>query len=781
MRGILLIIVLQVAAGSAQDDLASWGNHGFEVYRTKTWQDGDNLILGCIHQEWLMRESCDWTVTLSDNSVATYTTFPNGSVFQDGELVESVQGYDLEKWNSTCAIQIQNFQLELFGEEWNCLLKFSNPIFENQPLSTHIQGVLHLEDDLRTDLEQEIVPTHYTLSLRPDYLSTLSNIEYTGAITMDFINEEDRSEFIYFHVDGLDLTSATITNSDGDEDLSIDTLLFDFQKSTAGVKSDRILLKSAEYSLQMNFFANLSRGDYSAYGLYKTKCREGEEKYCWFTQFESTSARNAFPCIDNPDYKATFDISVDFLEGWNVLSNMPSLGTVDVDEDWKREIFQTTVPMSTYLIAFSISDFIGISSNDDRFLTVWSDRQDIEKGLGNYSADLGMQALELYENLFNSFYPLPKMDMVSVPGKGGAMENWGLVLYSPDTILYDQEEADLERHWRVTEVVLHELAHQWFGNLVTMKSWSQTWLNEGFATYVSHLGGDILTPDLNSWGRFVAHRMLVVMQEDENPELSWALSDDYVSRGDIQRKFGGITYHKGGSIIRMMEFILTRDTLIKGLSDYLGKMAFKNSIEEDLFSSLEAAGLEDGTWPQAGLSSFTEVMKSWTNTAGFPLVTAEYNQETGILNLKQKWYNTDGATDSSKIWPIPISIRVGPDTDYSLWLKNTDSNFEIDVPIGYTYILNHQAAGFFRVNYDSENWRIIGEVLRIERDIIHPFSRAQIICDVISFLNTGNISQEIADFVLGYIDVEDDSTVLLAYKECSTPAADRDHAQMEKI
>jgi len=357
-------------------------------------------------------------------------------------------------------------------------------------------------------------------------------------------------------------------------------------------------------------------------GLYKEPCTENSDKFCWFTQFEATGARYAFPCLDFPNKKAHFDIRVARTNDWRTLSNTPVQDTIPVEgmEGWVWDVFQTTPLMSTYLVAIAIQDFVGVES--DHNVTIWANKEDIEAGLADYSHEIGPIIMDTYSSIFGIPYTLPKMDMVSVPKKGGAMENWGLMLFGKDALLYDQTNPDVEKKWRVLNVVAHELAHQWFGNLVTMNWWDQTWLNEGFATFVSFLGSEAVDPEINSWDRLVTRTMFRVMKDDSR-NTTWAMSDDVTSRQDIGRKFGSITYSKGASVIRMMEAIMGYPTFIKGLSYYLSDLQYSNSFEEDLFSHLEAAGLEDGSWPQDELNSFTETMKSWTNQAGYPLVTVK--------------------------------------------------------------------------------------------------------------------------------------------------------------
>merc|ERR1711915_146556 len=184
------------------------------------------------------------------------------------------------------------------------------------------------------------------------------------------------------------------------------------------------------------------------------------------------------------------------------------------------------------------------------------------------------------------------------------------------------------------ETIAHELAHQWFGNLVTMKWWNQLWLNEGFATYVSHLIVEALDPTQHTWERFHADEKVYVMLEDAT-SASWAISNPVASNDDINRKFGSISYYKGAALIYMMESFLGYNTLIQGLRSYLRDLSFMNAEEEDLFTYLEAAGLMSGSWPQQGVEDLTYTMKQWTQQEGFPLVSVQKKyaeQQNGSWN-----------------------------------------------------------------------------------------------------------------------------------------------------
>ena len=533
------------------------------------------------------------------------------------------------------------------------------------------------------------------MTLIPDLLSTSPTIAYTGHVVTVFkVDKESKSNTISFHMEDLDMTSLSPGG-----DIPVTEVMFDFQTTIIQLWTSMSLPPGTTLPMVIGFEAKLDPALRPGTGLYKVPCSEGSERYCWFTQGEPSGIRKAFPCVDDPDAKAAFKVSVARTEGWNTLANgaLEQSEPIEGREGWVMETFSWTPSMSTYLFALAIQDFAAVEGPNN--VTVWATKNEIDRGLGDYSADLGARVLDYYGSTFSFAYDamLPKMDMVSVPNKRGAMENWGLVLYNYDTLMFDQEENDEEKHWRVLEVVAHELAHQCTGNLVTMKWWDETWLNEGFASYISHLGAEAMDPlgAAQSWARLLVHRTHSVMKDDAQAD-SWALSDAVTSRSDVGRKFGSITYSKGASVIRMMESFLGRETLIHGLTIYMENMAYGSAVEEDLFRDLEAAAILDGVWPQEGVDDFEKTMKTWTNQAGLPLVTATWEGNT--LHLEQTWY-TEGE-GGEQLWDIPLTGCEGcSDEDFYveniLWFTEKQATVVFENGFDGPF-LNQMGMGYYR-------------------------------------------------------------------------------------
>ena len=299
------------------------------------------------------------------------------------------------------------------------------------------------------------------------------------------------------------------------------------------------------------------------------------------------------------------------------------------------------------------------------------------------------------------------------------------------------------------------------------------WLNEGFAVWLSHLACEQLEPEIHSWDWLLVRRVQRALKIDSTSE-SWALSGPVASRSDIHRKFGEITYSKGGGVIRMMEMVLGREALISGLSTYLNAFQYGNTVEEQLFSHLEAAGETLGRWPQEGVEDFATTMKTWTDQAGFPLISAS-RAPGGELILNQSWYTSEEAKGEQRQWHIPITwvevnVTDWEDAEPKTWMTGQSLTLEDEkfASPNSLVLLNTLAVGYYRVHYDEATWLRISEQLNLQHKAIHPLQRAAIICDVVSLAqeDQGPLSQEMMEAVLSYRDKEEDFAPLMAFREC---------------
>lgn len=310
---------------------------------------------------------------------------------------------------------------------------------------------------------------------------------------------------------------------------------------------------------------------------------DGEHHVMFSTQFESSDARRAFPCFDEPNLKATFDVSIEIPEDQTALSNMPEKEVKREKAGLKIVVFERTPVMSTYLLAWAFGDFEYVEGFTQRKYEgkqlpcrVYTTRGLKEQG--RFALDNCHQVVDYFSEIFKIDYPLPKMDLLAVHEfSHGAMENWGLVTYRTTAVLFDENQSDAKYKNRVAYVVAHELAHQWFGNLVTMDWWSELWLNEGFATWVGWLAVNHLYPDHEVWSQFVTEAMQTAQNLD-SLRASHPIEVPVRDALEVEQIFDAISYLKGSSVIRMLSGHLGVETFLEGVSAYLKKHAYGTSV-----------------------------------------------------------------------------------------------------------------------------------------------------------------------------------------------------------
>ncbi|KAJ4396954.1 Aminopeptidase 2 mitochondrial [Gnomoniopsis smithogilvyi] len=572
-------------------------------------------------------------------------------------------------------------------------------------------------------LPTNVVPKHYDLTLEPDF----SKFTFDGTVVIDVDVAED-SKSISLHTLELDIHSAKIS-ANGKVVSDSPQVSYDEKTQVSKFDFSDAISKGSEAQLEIKFTGHLN--DKMA-GFYRStyKKEDGTEGVLATSQMEPTDARRAFPCFDEPALKATYTVTLIADKNLTCLSNMDVASETDVQSTIsgstrKAVKFNKSPLMSTYLVAFIVGELNYVETNAFRVpVRVYAPPgQDIEHG--RFSLDLAAKTLAFYEKVFGIEFPLPKMDQVAIPDFAqGAMENWGLVTYRVVDLLLDEKSSGAATKERVAEVVQHELAHQWFGNLVTMDWWEGLWLNEGFATWASWYSCNAFYPEWNVWQTFVTDTLQGALSLD-SLRSSHPIEVPVKRADEINQIFDAISYSKGSCVLRMISTYLGEDTFLEGVRRYLKKHAYGNTQTGDLWASLaEASGKE-----------VEEVMASWTKEVGYPVVTvSETSPDT--IHVKQNRFLRTGDVkpeEDQALYPVLLALRSKDGVDKSLILDKREADFK--VPSTDFFKVNADHTSPYRTSYAPERLEKLGKAAK--EGLLTVEDRAGMIADAGALAQSG--------------------------------------------
>ncbi|XP_057687478.1 leucyl-cystinyl aminopeptidase [Corythoichthys intestinalis] len=592
-------------------------------------------------------------------------------------------------------------------------------------------------------LPRSVRPLSYDLTLSPDF----STMEFSGYTVINMIVLHNTKRIV-LHSANLNITKATFKL--GDEAKTDVTLLENKTREQIAVKFPEELKAGQHCVLTLNYTARLS---HTYDGFYNSSYidHSGKKRVLAASQFEPLYARKAFPCFDEPSFKATFLVKINRKPEYMTISNMPKAKSTHIADGLVQDEFaKTSVNMSTYLVAFVVGNFIPANRTiSDTLVSVYSVPD--KKEQTGFALDTVSKLLEFYNDFFEINYPLPKLDLVAIPDfLAGAMENWGLITFRETNLLVGRNSSLMEKQL-VASVIAHELAHQWFGNLVTMSWWSDLWLNEGFATYMQFTSLQTVLPQLDMGNFFLDVRFRALDKDALNS--SHPISTEVNSPEQVHEMFDSVSYLKGASILLMLNASLPGDQQFrKGIIQYLKQFAGLNTDTDDLWNSLTEVKVSNQHL------NVSEMMRSWTSQKGFPLVTV--SRKGDEVTLKQEIFllTSENTKHTSSLWNNPVmyvndSCSLTPECRQLFILKTKTETFKVPETVKWLK-LNYKNTGFYIVDYGDKGWDALTSAMSDNFQVLTQEDRASLIHNIFALSKLGRVSFHQVISLLNYMPKE---------------------------
>lgn len=534
-----------------------------------------------------------------------------------------------------------------------------------------------------TRLYNQFHPNNYQLTLDLERKKRT----FSGTVVIDGTLTK-KSASITLHAKDLQIKKALIKGDDAKTSLG--------ENDELSVKIDKEL-QPGNYKVELHFTGKITD---SAHGVYPCYFKhDGKDKELLATQFESHHAREVFPCIDEPEAKATFNLTLKTEVGVTALSNMPAIEQTEV-ENQLVTTFDQSPKMSTYLLAFAIGEVHCVEGKTDSGVGVriFATPAQPKKAL-RFALDTAIRTIEFFDDYFDTPYPLPKADHIALPDMGGgasaAMENWGLITYREDYLIAD-DAVGVSAKQRIARVIVHETSHQWFGNLVTMKWWDDLWLNESFVSLMEFVGLDALFPQWHHWDDFVSSETLPSLRRDSNPGVQ-PIRTEVHHPDEIGTLFdGAIVYAKGATVLRMLMEYIGEEKFRNGLKKYFKQHAYANTTGNDLWQALDP--------------SAATFITPWLEKSGFPVINITKGSEGSVL--RQSEFLLGAKPDETKTWPL---LLLANNQNAPQLMQEKELRIKVDTPLQ----LNIGGKAQYIVNYDKNSRNtLIKKVAEQKLDVV---------------------------------------------------------------
>ena len=590
-------------------------------------------------------------------------------------------------------------------------------------MSTQSTTSVKEPETLEYRLPRSVVPSRYEIKLSPD----LEKFKFDGELRIHVDVKEPVTEIL---LNSLELSILSASVSNGSHTLeAAHSLNVDSERLHLTFKEQ---LKPGKWTIDIKYNGELNDKLHGFY-LSTYNDEQGKKRVLAATQFEATDARRAFPCWDEPDFKAVFKVSMLIDEKLTAFSNGSQIAEKSLGNGKKEVDFKDTIKMSTYIVAFVIGDFETTEAKLAGKTPVRVCCVRGKKHLTNFAMSSGVHSLEFFEGYYGVPYAGDKLDLIAIPDFAfGAMENLGCVTFRESALLVDEKAASHAELERIADVVAHEIAHMWFGDLTTMGWWNGIWLNEAFATFAEMLAVDDFKPEWKRWNSFGAARAaaLVVDGLKATRPIEFPVRHPH----ECEAMFDVLTYEKGASVLRMLEQYLGGDVFRKGISYYLAKHQFANTETSDLWDAIEHESKEP----------VRKLMDSWIFQKGYPMISAELDKSGKKLTVSQQRFFYLSDASEKQLFHVPVMFEIktskGKESKKIL-LTEEQQSIDLDGDVEYV-IVNAGGHGFYRVRYSAD---LLAKLSDNVFEKLSPIERFNLVNDSWAMTLSGHVS--LADYL----------------------------------
>ncbi|XP_050343239.1 membrane alanyl aminopeptidase-like [Nymphalis io] len=617
-------------------------------------------------------------------------------------------------------------------------------------------------------LPEDLDPIHIKVEITP-YFEAEDNKEaftFDGLVELTIRAVKDNVSSLVIHENVREIQALTLTN-EADVPLALD-LLRPFERIRQhhflriNLRQGTTLVNSEIYKLSIHYVGNINETPLSR-GVFRGSYKGSDGKIHWYaaSHLQPTNSRQAFPCFDEPGYKSTFDIIVNRPEHFTqTYSNMAIKEEIRMGNR-RKEIFHSTPRMSAYLVTVHISEeFTVIADNNNATASYRVLARPNARGQGEYALEVGPLITTWLEKYFDiPYYTMAenmKNDQIASPDwASGATENWGLVSYRELRLLYEEGETNALDKMTIGTIIAHELAHKWFGNLITCRWWDNVWINEGFASYFEYFAMDGVDRTMELEDQFNIRYLQSALSSDASASTR-ALQHTVNSPAQVTGHFSGISYTKGASLLLMLKHFIGESTFKKALNYFLLKRSYEYAFPSNLYNSFEKVVAEDDVL--SGNLNIAQIMQYWVEEPGYPVLNVNVNMENGNIRLTQeRFFISASALSTPQVWPLPLTFTTGKNPDWNNLKPShvmVNRTMEIQKEPGHDWVIfNVQQKGIYRVNYDTHTWEMIADALK-NKSNIHHLNKAQIVDDVFALMRSERMSYDLGFKVLDFLKEE---------------------------